>query len=80
MPKIIIEEIGKIPGIPDVKTETAYINGPFGTRIPYPRVFHRAVHHVFTLKVKVPDGGDFGEVVRDCIGSGLAVGSLSALI
>ena len=75
MPQVIFEEIGSVPGMPDIKTETAYFHG-----IPYPRVFHRAVHHIFTLKVKVPDGGDFGVVIRECIGAGLAAGGLSTLL
>ncbi|UJS25278.1 hypothetical protein [Thiothrix winogradskyi] len=80
MPRIIIEEVGRVPGAPDVKLETGYIDGPLGTRLPYPRVFHRDVTHVFELSVKVPDSGDFVPVIRECILAGLAAGGVAAFL
>lgn len=78
MSRTVVEEIGRIPGSPDVKTEIDYVSGPFGTRIPYPRVFKRDVTHVFTITIKTPDQGDFTAAIRNAIAAGLAAGGVAA--
>ena len=70
MSRTVIEEIGRYPGAPDVKTEIDYVSGPFGTRIPYPRVYKRDVTHVFTITIKTPDQGDFTQAIRNAIAAG----------
>ena len=78
MSRTIIEEIGRIAGAPDVKTEIDYVSGPFNTRIPYPRVYKRDVTHIFTITIKVPDQGDFTQAIRNAIAAGLVAGGVAA--
>jgi hypothetical protein len=79
MSRTIVEEIGSFDGIPDMKTETDYIE-KFGVRIPYPRIYKRRVVHIVSVTVKVPDDGDFGGAIRGAIAAGLSAGGVAALV
>jgi|CXWL01.1.fsa_nt_gi hypothetical protein len=80
MSQIINEEIGRVAGTPDVKTEMGYVNGPFGSRIPFPRVYTRDVTHIFTVTISVPDNGNFTSVIKESVAAGLVAGTVAAFL
>lgn len=75
MSKVIDEEVIRIPGTPDLKTEIAYRFG-----VPYPKFYQRGVTHVFTLSISVPDSGDFTSVIKKSIGIAIAGAAASSFL
>jgi hypothetical protein len=78
MSRTITEEVGRMPGLPDTKVEMAYKEGPFGIRIPYPRVYTRDVTHILTVSIQIPDEGDFTEAIKTSLVAGLASAGIAA--